>query len=143
MIDPRPALLGFAVATLAACGGNDTQLVPDADSDSDGGACTLAQNGATCSANGECCSGACGVGGTCVPVGAAPPTASSSDVPVARRGKARNRRNSTSFPPYATPSISGAPRSTFHDMTVVHQRAAASKRTGQRSRTIGWRVVCH
>ncbi len=74
MIDPRPALLGFAVAALAACGGSDTQLVPDADSDSDGGgACTLAQNGATCSANSECCSGACSVAGTCVPVGTAPP----------------------------------------------------------------------
>ncbi|MCW5804161.1 MAG: hypothetical protein KIT31_17440 [Deltaproteobacteria bacterium] len=59
-MDARLALVcGFA---LAACGFNRTDLVPDAGDD--GGSCTLAQNGAACTDDAECCSQMCA--GTCV-----------------------------------------------------------------------------
>ncbi len=62
-------LLSLALATLAtltACGGRDTQLVPDGGE----GACTLAQNGETCTNNSDCCSNTCST--VCIPDGSGP-----------------------------------------------------------------------
>lgn len=70
MVTSRLAAVCLAIA--AACGETRTPLVPDAS-----GACALQQNGASCGAAAECCSGAC-TAGVCASSAAGPGLAAGS-----------------------------------------------------------------